>query len=122
MKSRRYIYGLTGFLSLLGFIGVFTGEKAFLGFFAFAVDFQYFFIKYDEMLEEYMNKCAAKGFYLGMITTAAVTLFVFLTKSQSANKALMYGFTAGWIVAVMVHAISTAYYGIKESVGIENDK
>lgn len=122
MKSRRYIYGLTGFLSLLGFIGVFTGEKAFLGFFAFAVDFQYFFIKYDEMLEEYMNKCAAKGFYLGMITTAVVTLFCFFASKQTASKAFLTGLAFGWTVSVMVHAISTAYYGIKESVGIENDK
>ena len=36
-------YGLIGLLSLLGFVGVFTGERYFLGFFAFAVDFQYFF-------------------------------------------------------------------------------
>ena len=56
MKSKRYLYGLMGLLSLLGFIGIFTEVKSFLGFFAFAVDFEYFFIKSDEMLEEYMNK------------------------------------------------------------------
>ncbi|MFQ7454545.1 MAG: DUF3796 domain-containing protein [Flavonifractor plautii] len=41
MADKRW-YGLIGLLSLLGFVGVFTGEKYFLGFFAFAVDFQYF--------------------------------------------------------------------------------
>ena len=56
MKSKRYLYGLMGLLSLLGFIGIFTEAKSFLAFFAFAVDFEYFFIKSDEMLEEYMNK------------------------------------------------------------------
>ena len=40
MKSKRYLYGLMGLLSLLGFIGVFTEAKSFLGFFAFAVDFE----------------------------------------------------------------------------------
>lgn len=40
---------LIGLLSLLGFVGVFTGERYFLGFFAFAVDFQYFFTRADEM-------------------------------------------------------------------------
>ena len=55
MKSKRCLYGLTGLLSLLGLIGVFTESKAFLAFFAFAVDFEYFFIKSDELLEEYMN-------------------------------------------------------------------
>ena len=34
MKKKRW-YGLLGLLSLLGFIGVFTQERAFLGFFAF---------------------------------------------------------------------------------------
>ena len=42
MADKRW-YGLIGLLSLLGFVGVFTGEKYFLGFFAFAVDFQYIF-------------------------------------------------------------------------------
>ena len=41
MGIKRW-YGLIGLLSLLGFVGVFTGERYFLGFFAFAVDFQYF--------------------------------------------------------------------------------
>ena len=32
MKSKRYLYGLMGLLSLLGFIGIFTEAKSFLGF------------------------------------------------------------------------------------------
>ena len=51
MKKQNW-YGLLGFLSLLGWIGVFTQERVFLLFFAFAVDFQYFFLPSDEMLEE----------------------------------------------------------------------
>ena len=38
MKKQNW-YGLLGFLSLLGWIGVFTQERVFLLFFAFAVDF-----------------------------------------------------------------------------------
>lgn len=41
MKSKRYMYGLMGLLSLLGFIGIFTEERSFLAFFAFIVDFEY---------------------------------------------------------------------------------
>ena len=59
MNRKKYLYGLTGLLSLLGFIGVFTGEKTFLAFFAFVVNFEYFFIKTDEMLDEQMHKSAA---------------------------------------------------------------
>ena len=39
MRSRYYMEGLLGLLSLLGFVGIFTEEKYFLSFFAFAVDF-----------------------------------------------------------------------------------
>ena len=59
MKTKRYRYGMMGFLSLLGFLGIFTEERTFLAFFAFAVDFEYFFLKSDEMLEQYMNRAAS---------------------------------------------------------------
>ena len=49
-EKDRSLYGMLGFLSLLGFVGVFTEARGFLGFFGFAVDFQYFFLKSDEML------------------------------------------------------------------------
>lgn len=122
MKSRRYLYGFMGLLSLLGFIGVFSEEKVFLTFFAFVVDFEYFFIKSDEMLEEYMNKSASRAFYFGMITTAVVTLISFFVKSQAGNEALLTGFSSGWAVSVIVHALSTTYYGAKEKWGLEHDK
>ena len=64
MADKRW-YGLIGLLSLLGFVGVFTGEKYFLGFFAFAVDFQYFFAKADEMQEGQILRSAARGFFAG---------------------------------------------------------
>lgn len=118
---RRYLYGAMGLLSLLGFIGIFTDEKGFLAFFAFAVDFEYFFIKSDEMLEEYMNKSASRGFYCGMITTACITLYWFFVKQSSGNEALTNGLILGWAVAVIVYSISTAYFGFKEKWGIQND-
>ena len=49
MKLKHKLCGLMGLLSLIGLIGVFTDHKAFLAFFAFAVDFEYFFMKSDEM-------------------------------------------------------------------------
>ena len=90
MKKQNW-YGLLGFLSLLGWIGVFTQERVFLLFFAFAVDFQYFFLPSDEMLEESMARCAARGFLLG------------------------FG------IAVMVYELSSAYYGFRESRGLGDD-
>lgn len=121
MKRKRYMYGLMGLLSLLGFIGVFTNERTFLAFFAFAVDFEYFFIKSDEMLDEYMNKSAARAFYCGMFTVAIVTLVNFFAMGKTGNEALLSGLAIGWVASVIVHAVSTAYYGFRERWRINDD-
>ena len=122
MKSKRYLYGLMGLLSLLGFIGIFTEAKSFLAFFAFAVDFEYFFIKSDEMLEEYMNKSASRAFYCGMISVALVSFVCFFAGIKEVKEALITGLAFGWAVSVIIYALSTAYYGFKEKWGLENDK
>lgn len=122
MKSKRYLYGLMGLLSLLGFIGIFTEAKSFLAFFAFAVDFEYFFIKSDEMLEEYMNKSASRAFYCGMISVALVSFVCFFAGLKEVKEALITGLAFGWAVSVIIYALSTAYYGFKEKWGLENDK
>ena len=122
MKSKRYMYGLMGLLSLLGFIGIFTEERSFLAFFAFIVDFEYFFMKTDEMVEEYMNKSASRAFYCGMVTTAIVAMVTFFMNENAGNVALLYGFASGWGVSVAVHGFSVGYYKFKESWGLEHDK
>lgn len=53
---------------------MFTEERSFLAFFAFAVDFQYFFLPSDEMAEMQLTRAAALGFVTGMLAMAAVTL------------------------------------------------
>lgn len=122
MKSRRYLHGLMGFLSLLGFMGVFSNEKLFLTFFVFVIDFQCFFIKSDEMLDEYMDRSASRAFRCGMLTTAIVALVGFFAESQTGSNAFLTGLALGWAVSVMIYAASTAYYGFKEKWGLENDK
>ncbi len=122
MQFRRNLCGLMGLLSLIGFIGVFTDNRGFLAFFAFVVDFEYFFIKSDEMLEEYMNKSASLAFYCGMITTAVVTLAYFFVSGQGGNAALLTGLASGWGVSVAVHGFSVGYYKFRESWVAGNDK
>lgn len=122
MKRKGNLYGWMGCLSLLGFIGIFSEEKLFLAFFAFAVNFEYFFIGSDEMLEEYMNRSAARAFFWGMLATGLVALAGFFLGRLGAKQALAMGFAAGWGVAVAVYALSTAYYGFKERWGLSHDK
>ena len=114
--KKQTLYGMLGFLSLLGFVGVFTEARSFLAFFAFAVDFQYFFLKSDEMLEEQLTRSASRGFVAGMLVMAAVTVGSLLIGQQS-GPALLTGCAAGWAAAVMVQALSAAYYGFRERQG-----
>ena len=104
MKKKYYLEGMLGLLSLLGFVGVFTEERMFLAFFAFACNFQYFFIPADEMMTAYMNKSAARAFYGDMFLTGAVTLGCIL---------------AGWAAAVVVQSLSVSFYRFRESWGAQ---
>ena len=116
MKSRYYLEGLLGLLSVLGFVGVFTEERMFLAFFAFACNFQYFFIRADEMMTAYMNRSAARAFYADMFLTGAVTLGGILW-GVPAGRALLYGILWGWAAAVVVQSLSVALCRFRESWG-----
>ena len=105
MRSKRW-YGLIGLLSLLGLVGVFTQERYFLGFFAFAVDFQYFFAKADEMQEGQILRSAARGFFTGMGVTSVGTLLL-LALGGSTQEALYYSAGLGWGIGVAVYAVSS---------------
>ena len=112
MRSKRW-YGLTGLLSLLGFVGVFTPERYFLGFFAFAVDFQYFFSRPDEMQEGQIARSAALGFFSGMGVTALAVLAL-LALGSPRVEALYMGAGLGWGVAVAVYALSSFWGSLRE--------
>ena len=90
MKSRYYLEGLLGLLSVLGFVGVFTEERMFLAFFAFA--------------------------YADMFLTGAVTLGGILW-GLPAGRALLYGILWGWAAAVVVQSLSVAFCRFRESWG-----
>ena len=116
MKNK---YGYLGFLSLLGLVGLFTEERSFLAFFAFAVDFSYFRVQPDEFFLAYMDRSAARGFFALMFTTLAVTLCCL--PAQGPSGAMLRGVTLGWAAAVAVHALSAAWYHFRESWGASGD-
>ena len=118
--KKQYLYGSLGLLSLLGFIGVFTEERSFLAFFAFAVDLQYFFLPSDEMAEMQLTRAAALGFVVGMLAMAAVTLGTFLL-GGTPGQAMAAGCAAGWAVSVAMFALMTALHGFRESWGLDRD-
>ena len=119
--KKQYLYGSLGFLSLLGLVGVFTQARSFLAFFAFAVDFQYFFLKSDEMLEAQLARSAARAFAAGMLVMAATVLGTLALGRLDPNRALLAGCAAGWAASVAVYALTAAWYGFRENWGMERD-
>ena len=117
--KKQTLYGMLGVLSLLGLVGVFTEARSFLAFFAFAVDFQYFFLKSGEMLEEQLTRSASRGFVAGMLVMAAAVLGTLLLGRTSPEEALLTGCAAGWAAAVVVYALTAAWYGFRENWGLE---
>ena len=117
--KKQVLYGMLGFLSLLGFVGVFTEARGFFCFFAFAVDFQYFFLKSDEMLEEQLARSASRAFVAGMLVMAAAVLGTLTLGGFDPNRALLAGCAAGWAAAVVAYALSAAWYGFRENWGLE---
>lgn len=94
--KKQILYGMLGFLSLLGFAGVFTEARGFLGFFAFAVDFQYFFLKSDEMLEAQLARSASRAFVVGMLMMAAAVLGTLTLGGFTPQRATPYRLH-GWL-------------------------
>ena len=119
--KKQYLYGSLGFLSLLGLVGVFTEARGFLGFFSFAVDFQYFFLKSDEMLEEQLTRSASRAFVSGMLAMAAAVLGTLVLGGFDPSRALLAGCAAGWAASVAVYALTAAWYGLRENWGLERD-
>ena len=119
--KKQMLYGMLGFLSLLGFVGIFTEERSFLGFFAFAVDFQYFFLKSDEMLEEQLARSASRAFVAGMLVMAAAALGTLALGRFDPSRALLTGCAAGWAASVAVYALTAAWYAFRENWGVERD-
>ena len=119
--KKQYLYGSLGFLSLLGLVGVFTEARSFLAFFAFAVDFQYFFLRSDEMLEAQLARSAARAFAAGMLVMAATVLGTLALGRLDPNRALLAGCAAGWAASVAVYALTAAWYGFRENWGMERD-
>ena len=107
--KKQILYGMLGFLSLLGFAGVFTEARG----------FQYFFLKSDEMLEAQLARSASRAFVGGMLMMAAAVLGTLTLGGFTPQRALLTGCTVGWAASVVVYALTAAWYGFRESWGLE---
>lgn len=106
IKKKKY--GFLGLLSLLGFIGLFTGEYWYLCFFFCAIDFRYFFINQDEFFEEQMKKAASTAFFSSLFIFIANTLLYWLT--QGVNIELDNSGKLGFVSSIIIFTLLTFYY------------
>lgn len=116
MKNK---YGLIGFVSLIGFLGISTNEKIFFSFFAFAIFFEYFFKQKDEMFEENMRKVAANSFWVMLSGTVVLTLVYefFLNEKNALEQGVLISFGLG----IITFCLSLAFLEWKEGRRILND-
>ena len=117
MKRR---YGFLGFFSLIGLLGFWTHNPMYFPFLGFALFFEYFFIKTDEMFIDNMRKAAVWAFFSNLATTTFVTCYYVIIRNNSA-VALTKGIGLGFGVAIIVFCLATAGFDWKDKRGASND-
>ncbi len=91
--------GFISLLALFGLLGIFTENRACLGFWAFLYYTRYFYVKPDKVLYDHVLKSAAFGFAAGI---ALSFLAVILEALFGTVSFLIYGMGAGMVISVLV--------------------
>lgn len=113
-------YGLIGFFSLIGLIGFYSHNPIYFPFLAFALFFEYFFVKTDEMFITNMRKAASWAFYANLAVTTLVTCY-FAFVENKADIALTKGVGFGFGIAIMIFSFVTVWFDWKDRRGVSND-
>lgn len=116
MKNK---YGLIGFLSLLGFWGLYSGDNIFLSFFTFIIFFQYFWIIPDELFIETLRKCAASAFFVNIAITTVSTFL--LSYFEISSNPFAAGTSLGFGIAIAIFTFSTFIFEWKQRRGAKDD-
>ncbi len=91
--------GFISLLALFGLLGIFTENKACLGFWTFLYYTRYFYVKPDKVFYDHVLKSAACGFAAGI---ALSFLAVILEALFGTVSFLIYGMGAGMVISVLV--------------------
>lgn len=113
-------YGFLGFLSLVGVIGLVTKSPQYYPFLGFAIFFEYFFTKADEMFVENIRKAAAWAFFANLLVTTIVTCYCAMVLGKT-DTALEKGIGLGFGIAILLFCFMTAYFDWKDGRGISDD-
>lgn len=94
--------GFLGLLSVLGLAGIFTDNRACLGFFGFLYFIRYFFLIRDESFKNSLLKASKIGFFTNItITVATIVLWLLI------NEVVLFplGLGIGMAVSLIVFAV-----------------
>ena len=116
--KRQILYGMLGFLSLLGFVGVFTEARGFLGFFGFAVDFSISSSSPTRCWQSSCPVCLPGPLWLGCWPWRP-RCWGPGPGGFDPSRALLTGCAVGWAASVAVYALTAAWYGFRENWGLE---
>lgn len=108
---------LLGFLSLLGFLGIFSDNQYFVAFFAYAVFFRYWNIIPDELFQTYVEKAGSRAFFAGIgihLVSTLVAAFFF-----HVNDAAIIGSTISSTAALLVFTFTLSHYENLEKKGCQ---
>ena len=98
MKRR---YGLLGLLSLIGVLGLVSGNRVYL------------FVEADEMFTANLGRAAAWAFYLQLAATTGITLLA-AGGGHPPETALLRGIGVGFGLALMGFALLAAWFEWRE--------
>lgn len=116
-----HIKNKLGFLSLLAFfglLGIFTENRACLGFWAFLYYVRYFYVVPDKLLKENVQKAAAYGFFSGIVISLVTVVLEALFQDVLL---LIFGMGFSMVVSILVFTLVLAVYQVGKSPGDKSD-
>lgn len=113
MKNKLALFG---FVSLLGFLGVFTENHWYLGYFGFLVFFRYLTVIPDELFYANVRKAGSYAFFTGF--TAEVIILLICLFFFQVNQAAVFGAVLGSAIALIVFTFSFSHFENMERKGL----
>jgi hypothetical protein len=108
----KNILGFFSVLAFLGLLGIFTENKACLGFWAFLYYVRYFFVLPDRLFWEDVKKAALPAFFIGI---AISILMIILGAVRNSTGVLAVGIGLSTAVSILTFTICLAVYQMDKS-------
>ncbi len=107
--------GYVSLLALLGFMGIFTDNRACLGFWAFLYYVRYFFVLPDESFRADIIKSAVPAFFINI----GISILTIILKVVFQNTVLLiFGMGAAMVISILVFTVSLAVFQMGKKTNV----